>query len=114
MGKLWGGGNISSAFDMQPLSSLSKILFAFHEHRDCIASADVTKYNISTGENSSLPSLPEPLMGHACTIYNGRLVVSGGYNSSYSRKVWQLEENQWIALPSLRKPRFTFLILVCI
>ena len=70
---------------------------------DGYSSADVTKYNILTGEVSSLPSLPNPRSQHACTVYNGHLVVSGGESSS---KVWQLEENQWVALPSLQKPRF--------
>jgi len=67
-------------------------------------SADVTKYNILTGERSSLPSLPEPVIGHACTIYKDQLVVSGGYHTS--SKVWQLEGDQWVALPPLSMPRY--------
>ena len=68
----------------------------------------VTKYNILTGERSSLPSLPEPVNQHACTIYNGHLVVSGGYigRSILLDKVLRLEGNQWVELPSLQKPRY--------
>ena len=78
-------------------------------YSDGHTSAAVTKYNILTGECSSLPSLPARRSEHACTVYKDHLVVSGGIlSTSPSALVWQLEGDQWVELPSLRSPRYFY------
>jgi len=71
--------------------------------------SDVTSYNIRTGERRSLPSLPQGVVGHACAIFNNAITISGGnMNMNGSRntdKVWQLINNNWVELPSLKNKR---------
>ena len=78
-----------------------------------LRTASVMKYNIRSGEQSNLPSLPEPLAHFACTIFNNTIIVSGGFAGSYSidqatNKVWEfdLQDEEWKPLPSLQLERY--------
>ena len=68
-------------------------------------SDNVDQYNIETGHRTSAPKLPQPVSSAACTIFNNKIVISGGYTGSYSAKVFQLEGDEWVALPSLQHAR---------
>ena len=72
-----------------------------------VRSREVTSYNIRIGVQSSLPNLPQPLSGHACTVFNNAITVSGGYirDGHSIDQVWQLINNKWVQLPSLKKKR---------
>ena len=72
----------------------------------CIAS--VMKYNFPSGERSTLPSLPQPVYRHACTVFN-TIIVSGGWADSWSKQVWELDlqAEKWKPLPSLQQPRYS-------
>merc|ERR1711937_173187 len=62
-------------------------------------SDDVDQYNIETGLRTSLPNLPQPVRDAACTIFNNKIVISGGINNMPAKdNVWLLENNVWIAL----------------
>ena len=75
----------------------------------------VNKYNITSGERSSLPSLPGRLDdgGLACTVVNNTIIISGGCQFSpdgaSTNKVWELDlqAGKWKPLPSLQKKRYS-------
>ena len=73
--------------------------------RAMCSGVSVTKYNIRTGERSSLPNLPYGAYGHACTIFNDAITFSGGAGDGLTDKVWQLINNNWVELPSLKRGR---------
>jgi len=66
-----------------------------------------TRYNIKTGEKTDITELPVALQRHACTMYQNKITVSGGKSDdvNYQQKVWQLDGNQWVELPSLNYGR---------
>jgi len=67
---------------------------------------EVTSYNIRTGESTSLPKLPYGVWEHACTIVNDTITISGGAtHNGYTHQVWQLINNTWVELPSLKNWR---------
>jgi len=72
-----------------------------------LLSSEVTSYNIRTGERRSLPNLPYGVNAHACAIFNSTITISGGYtDNDDTDKVWQLVNNKWVELPSIRKERY--------
>ena len=80
--------------------------------RDPGTTTSVTKYNITSGERSALPSLPQSVGDHACAVFNNTIIVSGGgyisnYISTYTNKVWELDlqAGEWKPLPSLNQAR---------
>ena len=77
---------------------------------------DVTSYNIWTGEQRSLPNLPQPLANPACTVFNNAITVSGGYirDGHSIDQVWQLINNKWVQLPKLKKKRYFCFIRIFI
>jgi len=96
------------------LSTDSNNLIILGGYTDSGISDDVDQYNIETGNHTSLPNLPLPLYHVACTIFNNKIVISGGYTSyiangeyygGYKAEVFQLEGNEWVALPSLQHAR---------
>merc|ERR1712134_89366 len=74
-------------------------------YKDSGRSDNVDQYNIETGQRTELPNLPQPLAGAACTIFNNKIVISGGDNGDYKAEVWQLDGDEWVALPSLQNDR---------
>ena len=70
-------------------------------------SDNVDQYNIETGQRTSLPKLPQPVDDAACTIFNNKIVISGGRSEEdyVLDEVWQLEGDKWVALPSLQHAR---------
>ena len=64
-------------------------------------SDNVDQYNIETGHRTSAPKLPQPVSSAACTIFNNKIVISGGYTSSgrHTAQVWQLEQGESVVLP---------------
>merc|ERR1711962_1366556 len=96
------------------LSTDSNNLIILGGYTDSGISDDIDQYNIETGNHTSLPNLPLPLYHVACTIFNNKIVISGGYTSyiangeyygGYKAEVFQLEGNEWVALPSLQHAR---------
>ena len=72
--------------------------------------ASVMKYNITSGERSNLPNLPQPLAAHACAVVNNTIIVSGGVTGSgYTNQVWELDlqADKWKPLPSLQQVRYS-------
>ena len=71
--------------------------------------ASVMKYNITSGERSALPNLPEPVDGHACAVVNNTIIVSGGFTDRTTNQVWKLDlqAEEWKPLPSLQNKRYS-------
>ena len=71
-------------------------------------SDNVDQYNIETGQRTSLPNLPQTVYRAACTIFNNKIVISGGDSDSgsgFQAEVLQLDGDEWVALPSLQNVR---------
>jgi len=87
-------------------SSDNKHIVILGGYTDSGYSDDVDQYNIETGQRTSLPNLPQPVGYAACTIFNNKIVISGGdTGSDRLDEVWQLEGDEWVALPSLQQAR---------
>ena len=68
----------------------------------------MNEYNVLTGTRTPRPDYPIPVHSHACTLYEGNVVVSGGYTgigSADTNQVYTLKNNRWIAMGTLNKAR---------
>jgi len=72
----------------------------------------VNEYNVLTGTRTPRPDYPTPVANHACTLYEGNVVVSGGYTGSVTNPVYTLKNNRWIAMGTLNKARYGHAMVV--
>merc|ERR1711915_443246 len=73
----------------------------------------VNEYNVLTGTRTPRPDYPTPVNRHACTLYEGNVVVSGGYTGSRrTNQVYTLKNNRWIAMGTLNTARWGHAMVV--